>query len=274
MLRAGLLGAALAGCYPPTDPPAPPSVTLHDQLTLFFGMGETGDVPRVDRVHNLFLYPWERLEPGHYNQNGRGTTAVDGVVGKAQHIAGADGYHFAARSRELMDHASSGFTWTGWASIDASDYADRQTLVAKWTGLPDTEVPGDRREYRVWFEPGLETWNLEVSSDGLEGDGHSIVVTHPAAIERDRMYFLEAWHDAEAQTVSLRVSDRDARGVAESVAWEAGVYTNEGDLDVGAQNACADDHLQGTIDALGYWTRVHTDDESNALWNNGHGREL
>ncbi len=245
---------------------------------MFFRMDETGDGPRIDVINQVSVYPWKRLGPGTYHQDGIGTTPVAAVVGDGQHIAGADGYHFADASRPVMDHGGNGFTWVGWASIDApaavDPYLDNQTLVAKWAGIPDTDVPPDRREYRVWFEPGLGKWRFEVSSDGLEGEGHSMIVTHQTAIERGEMYFVEAWHDADAQTVNLRVSERDGRGVVETAVWDRGVFASDGDLDLGAQNQCADDHLQGTIDALGYWTRPLLEPESSALWNGGSGFEL
>jgi hypothetical protein len=269
-MRSGAVTIALvAACGAPGEP------ALDDDLAMFFRMDETGDGPRIDHVGGVHVYPWQRLGPGSYQQHGLGTTAVAGVVGDAQHVAGADGYHFASASSPVMDHGGDGFTWVGWASIDPpTTYLDNQTLVAKWTGVPDTEVPPDRREYRVWFEPALRTWRFEVSSDGLEGEGHSVIVTHPRAIEDDGLYFLEAWHDAEAQTVNLRISGRDAQGAVASIAWDRGVYTGDGDLDVGAQNQCADDHLQGTIDALGYWTRPLAEAERTALWNAGAGLEL
>jgi hypothetical protein len=250
--RAGLLAiAALAGCG---DNVHPDPIT--DQLTMSFRMDEVGDGPRIDAISETKVYPWQRLGLGAYHQDGIGTTAVPALVGNGQHVDGAIGYHFAAAATPAMHHGGNGFTWVGWASIDppagTDPYLDHQTLLAKWTGIPDTDVPPDRREYRVWFEPALGQWRFEVSSDGLEGPGHSVIVTHPSVIEHDRMYFLEAWHDAGAQTVNLRVSDRVTRGAVESTAWELGVYASNADLDVGAQNSCADDHLQGTIDALGH----------------------
>ena len=59
----------------------------------------------------------------------------------------------------------------------------------------------------------------------------------------------------------------------ESAVWPDGVFSGGADLDVGAQNTCTDDHLEGTVDALGYWTRVLTKLESLQLWNDGNGRE-
>jgi hypothetical protein len=177
-----------------------------------------------------------------------------------------------------MKHDGASFTWAGWVSVDAADtdnpYLDDQTWLAKWNGTPDSVAPSDHRKYRVWHDQGMSRWRFEVSSNGLSGPGHSQVVTHPANIERERLYFLEAWHDADRDTINLRVSTQATRGTAASMPWSDGVFSGDADLDVGAQNTCTDDHLQGIIDALGHWNRVLTDEESILLWNGGAGVEL
>lgn len=272
-MRAITLALVLAACG--DNLAAPRAGELDFELRMFFRMDETGDIPRVDAISHIKVFPWKKLDVGVYHQDGLGTTRVPAIVGDGQHIAGADGYHFAQAHYPEMAHDGGSFTWVGWASVDPHDtYSDHQTLLAKWASVPDTAVPGDRREYRVWFEPGLERWRFEVSRDGLEGEGHSIAVTHPAEIARGAMYFIEAWHDADADTVNLRVSDRQTHGEVASVTWDAGVFPSTADLDIGAQNQCADHHLQGTIDALGYWQRALTDDELLVLWNDGDGTEL
>jgi hypothetical protein len=271
MVRRITLAILLAACGDNAEPPE-----LANELTLSFRMEETGDGPRRDAVNGVAIFPWQKLDVGIYMQHGLGTLVVPAVVGNGQHIDGAEGYHFASAHYPVMDHAGGGFTWVGWASVDPETmpYISNQTLLAKWASVPDTQVPPDRREYRLWFEPGLEQWRFEVSRDGLEGDGHSLVVSYPIAIERGRMYFVEASHDAAAATVNLRVSDQTARGELVSVEWDAGVFAGDADLDVGAQNQCADHHLQGTVDALGFWTRTLSDAEQLALGHGGGGIEL
>jgi hypothetical protein len=176
-----------------------------------------------------------------------------------------------------LDHEAGSFTWAGWISVDAADGDDAvrgdQTWLAKWNGIPDTPAAIDHREYRIWHDQALSRLRFEVSADGLEGDEHSKIVTHSAEIERDRLYFVEAWHDADAHTVNLRVSTERERGEPESEAWSRGVFAGAADLDVGAQNTCTDAHLQGVVDALGHWKRVLSDQESRALWNGGAGLE-
>jgi len=278
-------GAAVADTTPPDDAAASHAQgaasrapTLHEGLALFFPLDESGDDARMDRVSGVPLLPWQRTGFGQYAVDGRGTTAVAAAVNTGQHVVGSDGYHFATATAPALEHAGGSFTWAGWVSIDAPDaadpYTDPQTWIAKWNGIPDTYASHDHREYRVWYEPSQSRWRFEVSSDGHEGAMHSRVVTHPANIERAQPYFLEAWHDAELATINLRVSTRAERGATASESWSDGVFSGAADLDVGAQNTCTDAHLQGIVDALGYWNRTLTDDESAALWNAGAGLEL
>ena len=245
---------------------------------MFFRMDESGDGSRMDGVSGVELVPWQRTGFGQYSVDARGTTAVAAVVGDGQHVVGSKGYHFATWNSDAMKHEGGSFTWAGWVSLDgvnsAEPYLDNQTLLAKWNGIPDTTAPYNHREYRVWFDHALSHWRFEVSADGLEGIESSKIVTHPADIERDRLYFVEAWHDAEQETVNLRVSTREDRARAASEPWSQGVFSGAADLDVGAQNTCTDAHLQGVVDALGYWNRVLSDEESLALWNDGAGLEL
>src|SRR5262249_8193640 len=151
------------------------------------------------------------------------------------------GYHFATWNQPALQHPA-GFTWAGWVSIDTPDerapYVDDQTMLAKWNGIPDTAAPNDHREYRIWHDQARSRWRFEVSANGLEGGDDSRIVTHPSVVERDRLYFIEAWHDADQHTISLRVSTQDERGEVASEPWDRGVFSGEADLDVGAQNTC------------------------------------
>lgn len=253
--------------------------SLRERLTMFFAMDEVGEGPRRDAVNDVQLIPWQRVSHGTYSANARGTMSVDAIVGQGQHVSGSVGYHFSTYSVPPMDHTGESFTWAGWVTLDAADgaepYSDDQALVAKWNSFPDTGGSAtDHREYRVWHDQALSRWRFAVSLDGLEGEGHAGSVTHPTPVERDKYYFVEAWHDAQRDSINLRVSTQRERGEVATERWDRGVFVGGADLNVGAQNTCTDDHLQGVIDALGYWNRVLSDDESASLWNDGAGLEL
>lgn len=260
------------------DAGAPQHARLREQLALFFPLDEAGDGVRVDRVNGVPLVPWQRTGWGEYSVDARGTRAVAAAVGDGQHIQGADGYHFATATTPALNHHGGSFTWAGWISVDAASgdapYTDDQTWLAKWNGTPDTQTVVDHREYRIYFEHASSKLRFEVSADGLEGPDHSQVVTHPVEIERGLLYFVQASHDADADMLHLRVGTQAEHGSVASESWDKGAFWGDADLDVGAQNTCTDDHLQGVVDAIGFWTRVMTDEESRTLWNVGEGLEL
>jgi hypothetical protein len=283
----GVAGACVFACAAPVEhdqmgPAEEPEKhaleTIKEQLTLFFPMNESEGAEHIDSVNQLALASWQRTGFGEYAVDGSGTTAVPAAVGHGQHIAGAKGFHFAMYTAPALDHEAGSFTWAGWVSVDAADgdneVAGDQTWLAKWNGIPDTPAAVDHREYRIWHDHALSRLRFEVSADGLEGDDHSMILTHSAAIERDALYFVEAWHDADKQSLNLRVSTQQERGELVSEPWSRGVFAGEADLDVGAQNTCTDAHLQGLVDALGHWKRALTEEESLALWNKGAGLEL
>jgi hypothetical protein len=269
---------AISPGSPETADAAAPYPGLRQGLALFYPFDESGDGVRVDRVNGVPLVPWQRTGWGAYTVDATGTSATAAAVGDGQHIQGADGYHFATYTTAALEHHGASFTWAGWISVDApsgeTPYTDDQTWLAKWNGTPDTTAPIDHREYRIFFEHESSRMHFEVSADGLSGPDHSQVVTHPLALERERMYFVQAWHDAQAGMIHLRLGTQANHGEVESAHFDNGVFSGDADLDVGAQNTCTDDHLQGVVDALGFWTRALTEEESRTLWNGGKGLEL
>lgn len=239
----------------------PPFDTLNLDARVFYKMDESGDGPRVDIKSGMNIDPWEKTGPATYDQNGNGTLPVAAIIGDGQHVMGKDGYHFSRKDASPLNHGGGSFTWAGWVSIDALDpndpYLDNQTFVAKWNVSGGTE-----REYNVVFERASLKWKFLVSHTGSQIDAFAI---HPTVITADKFYLLEAWHDADAGEIGLRVSDDIMLGQAVTSVWQLGVNDSAADLNVGASNTCADSHLQGIIDGVGYWPRVLTKVERQKL---------
>jgi hypothetical protein len=240
----------------------PPFDTLNADATLFYKMHESGDGQRADIKSGLGLTPWEKTGPNSYDQNGAGTTPVPAVVGDGQHVMGAQGYHFSRPDAGALNHAGGSFTWAGWVSIDALDpndpYNDDQAFVAKWNVPPNPT----HMEYLVLFKRATEKWTFAVSGNGSQLGAE---VVSPAVVAPGVFYLLEAWHDAEAGTIGLRVSEPNSLGSPVTAMWGGGVFDSTADLNVGAFNTCKDSHLQGIVDAVGYWPRVLTDVERQKL---------
>ncbi|WP_163866907.1 LamG domain-containing protein [Myxococcus eversor] len=237
--------------------PVDPATSLAESAVMFFKLEETGTEDRVDAASGM--------DVGPFPEDAVGITRVPAIQGMGQQINGPNGYHFWRPNVSTMSHGRGSFTWAGWMRM--SSFYDNQTLVGKW----NNEAGG--REYRVWYNAALQHFEFQVSSTGDAGPGELGGVIHPAPVSLDTFYFLEAWHDALAGSIHLRVGTTADRGTVVSAPWSTGVQVTSGDLNLGAHNTCEDAHLHGTLDAVGYWKRVLTEAESQRLWNGGAGFE-
>ncbi|MCK6549496.1 hypothetical protein L6R52_26895 [Myxococcota bacterium] len=237
-------------------PPPAPEETLAATATMFWRFEETGTSARLDLVSGQNVLP--------YPTDASGIRSVSGVVGRANFVEGPNGYHFWLPSSGVMDHGGGSFTWAGWMKL--ASFFDSQTFVGKWN-----EGSSTQREYRIRYNATSQAFELEVSSTGRAAD--AAVLRHPRAVALDTFYFIEAWHDASARTINLRIGTQSDRGTVVSMPWSAGVYFGSADLNIGAHNTCADDHLHGVIDAVGFWRRTLTAAESERLWGDGFGFE-
>lgn len=231
--------------------------SLWGDAALFWKLDESGDAARVDAVSGLPLYS---------DPDAAGTVAVPAKVGLGQHIDGPNLYHFYRSTSSLLDHHRGSFTWVAWARLDST--YDDQTIVGKWS------IPENQREYRVQYNKATGLVAFDVAAHGVDGACEIGHVAHPTLLETGRFYFVEAWHDASGATIGVRVSTEAMRGPAATAPWAAGVHMGWGDLNVGAHNTCLDDHFHGTLDAVGFWKRLLSEDESVTLWNGGQGLEI
>lgn len=239
---------------PNTGPSA--QATLAAGVTAFWKMDEAGTGNRQDLMGALPVAP--------YPPSAIGTTSIPAIVGSGQLVDGPNGYHFWRSSAANLNHGGGSFTWAGWMRVDST--YDDQTFVGKWN-----LNPAAGREYLVIYDRVLGKFAFKVSGNGLASDIG--IVVHPEAVQLGQWYFLKAWHDAASGTINLRVGTPSMRGGAATQAWTSGVYFGSADLNIAAHDTCAEAHLDGAIDAVGFWRRTLTSAESDALWNQGAGWE-
>jgi hypothetical protein len=240
-------------CVPP---PAPaPAQSLSDTAAAFFRMEEAGASGRADVTGGTDLL----ASPA----NAAGYASVGAIVNRGTSINGQNGYSLRRASSSALDHHGGSFTWAGWVSF--TSFYDWQTIAGKWSDS------NSNREYRIFYNGDAGQIEFVVSRDGLASNLGS--VRHPRTIALNTYYFVEAWHDASADTINLRVGTQSSRGDAISSEWPHGVYVGGADLNVGAHNNTADDRLHGVIDALGFWRRELSEAERFRLWNQGTGFE-
>lgn len=236
--------------------PMDPAASLASSAVMFFPLDESGTAPRDDVASGLYVYS--------FPLDAVGTVPVPAIAGAGQQVNGPGGYHFYRPSSPLMSHGGGSFTWAGWIRFDS--LYDHQTFAGKWN-----VDSGTNREYRIWLNALTGKMTFDVSATGAAASLGTVI--HPQAITLGTFTFVEAWHDAAADTINLRVGSQASRGTVASAPWAGGVRVGTADLNLAAHNTCEDDHLHGVLDAVGYWTRVLTEAESARLWNNGAGFE-
>ena len=242
----------LAACV---HAPPDPALSLASSAVMFFKLDEDGPGPRADAASGLSVYPFDAP-----NGNAASIPAIPAVIGAGQRIYGPTDAHFWRSSAAPMQRAGGSFTWAGWMSV--ASYYDDQTFVGKWNATPA------QREYRVLLDKTSHQLRFEVASGAGE-----LAVVHPTPLLLGTFYFIEAWYDAGAATVNLRVGTQASRGAVVSLPWSGGVRDGAADLNLAAHNTCTDDFLDGTLDAVGFWRRVLSAAESQRLWNGGAGFE-
>lgn len=136
-------------------------------------------------------------------------------------------------------------TWVKFESINTS------SIVAK------DSVSG--RDYTLDVFGG----NFRFYING--GGAANLMVANGTAVA-DRWYYLVAWHDSGADTISLQVDNGTTVSVNTSGAVPATTSTA---FNIGArQYSGNEDYTDGAIDAVGYWKRVLSAQERTLLYNN------
>lgn len=157
------------------------------------------------------------------------------------------------------------FTIAGWVYLhDNSNY---RFILSKGT-------TGDNKdnEYQLFYTKwgGANTFAFDVGNGSTSGEVTSTSFGHPSL---DTWYYIVAWHDASANTINIQVNN----GTVDSASYSSGAFDSEGVFRFG-QYAGSDPgttyYWDGMLDGFGFWKRVLTIDERNALYNSGNGAEM
>jgi hypothetical protein len=232
--------------------------SLSDGLRMFWRLEEAGSETRVDWVSGQQIHP--------FPADGIGLPTGPGKIGLGAHVNGPDNYHFWSPSAPRMNTHGGSLTVSGWVRFDS--FYDSQTVIAKW----DLNAQ-PQKQFRLWYNNDTRQFQFDVSGNGLDGPGNAQSVHHAMTPVVDEFYLVEGWYDAEAGEIGIRVSTSTERLPAVTAPWSGGVHFSSADLNVAAHNTCRTAHLDGTIDAVGFWGRALSTEESSGLWNSGDGVE-
>lgn len=154
------------------------------------------------------------------------------------------------------------FTFTAWVQLESKG-ANRR-IVNKINSAVTV------LEYQLFFRNDLDRFRFEVfDGTNLKGAQSATTLGSPSLAT---WYFIVAWHDATANTVSIQVNDGtvDSSATSGAPADTSAPFTI-GSLDGLASDGGAPSHWDGLIDQVTFWKRVLTSGERTALYNSGSG---
>jgi hypothetical protein len=183
------------------------------------------------------------------DHNGVGSAAGKIANGAAFVAASAQSLTYADATAPLGDEDFTYALWINQATINPSG------------GMVVTKDDVSGRSYGIYVNSGARFW---FNADNPRAD----VLDAPGMLV-GTWYFLVAWHDATANTISLQVNNGPM-----SSAPTGGVFPNASAVPVriGArQYPGFEQYFNGLIDEVGLWRRVLTPAERTQLYNAGNG---
>lgn len=189
--------------------------------------------------------------------NNNSVTFTAGRVANASTFASASSQSLSAADNASLSMGDIDFTIACWALLNTSA-ATTQGLVSKWN---------DPASDREWFLGAFSSrFQFGVSNNGTAET--FIAANALGAPSTGTWYFIVAWHDSVANTISICVND----GTVNSTAYTVGGRDGTATFRIGAYRNTAFGFLNGQVDEAGIWKRVLSAAEITDLYNGGAGR--
>lgn len=233
-----------------------PAYALSDSLIAYWKLDEASGT-RLDELTGCGGSGCDLTDNNTVTQNtGKLTNAGQFTAANSEYLNIAD--------QADLSMGDIDFTVAAWVYIDNLS-ADRAVL-GKGT-------PGATRllEYYVKYFQSTNRFTFWVG----RGFGGSVQGTDYQVVSADNLgapstgtwYFIVAWHDATANTISIQVNN----GTANSASWSNGSHDSTGELTVGTLPNSHAQYMDGRIDGAAVWKRVLTSTERGWLYNSGNG---
>lgn len=171
---------------------------------------------------------------------------------------------FVRANSESLSHADNAslstgdidFTWCAWVYMVTKPAADMAVLS-------HFDSPGFG--YELQYDNAADRFNFFVG-DGVSTVIGTINATTLGSPTTATWYFIVAWHNATANTVSIQVNN----GTADSAATTGAAGDSPGTFRIGARGS-GSNYWDGRIDEVGFWKRTLTAGERTSLYNAGAG---
>lgn len=158
---------------------------------------------------------------------------------------------FALSDNAAFDGTDREFTFSLW--MNPSNLSGEGWVISKWGSTMHREfkivTSGTTLLFRISdssVSPGTATWG--------------------SALSTNTWYHVCVWHDATNNQIGIVVN----AGTPVTSSWSTGVQDGSADFEVGS-NANDGNNWLGTIDEIGFWSRVLTSQERTDLYKGGAG---
>jgi hypothetical protein len=149
------------------------------------------------------------------------------------------------------------FSVSAWVYLD-SNGANR-TIVHK-----GSNVSNGNYEYFLFYYSTTNRFRWAVSASG--GAEATLDANSLGAPATGTWYYIVAWHDATANTISIQVNN----GTVDSTSYSSGSQDSSQAFNIGRANGSGF-YWDGRIDAVGFWKRTLSSTERAQLYNGGRG---
>ncbi len=194
---------------------------------------------------------------------GNNVTSWFGKIGNATNFTRANGAHLNITDNAALSTGDINFTISAWVYIEGKvTGTQNEYIVAR-----DNQTGAS--EYILYFSGGATDRFRFAIYDGTRQNTTTANSLGSPAI--DRWYFIVGWHDAANDQIGIQVDN----GTADTVTTGFALVDNTSALTIGSDsNTPIGNIMNGSIDEVGFWKRVLTQDERTYLYNKGRGVSL
>lgn len=210
----------------------------------------------VDLITDLVSF-WELEEASGVRSDAHGSNdltdnntvgSASGKVGTAADFEVSNNEYLSRPTNASLETGDIDFTFAAWVNLESANPAVVHSIVGKITG-------GLATEYHLYYYPAYEDFFFEVAGGYIQTVGTSSVGT---------WYFVVGWHDSVNDQLAISLNG----GSPVTVSHATGATINAADFGIGRaiQGFSAYD-FDGLIDQVGFWKRLLTYSEIQALYN-------
>jgi Concanavalin A-like lectin/glucanases superfamily len=227
---------------------------------------------RINSINNNLISYWKLDESSgtrfdmigfNHLSNNNGVTSAAGKIGNASVFASASTQYLSIASNSSLQIGSSSFTFAGWVKFT--------TVSASMDMINKLSTGGTGLEYMLDFSFATNRMRLSISTDGTTTT--NVSANSFGAPSTGIWYFIVCWFNVSDGTLNIQINNGPVDSVATGYTQ---VYVGTTQFNLGRAESAISDYryLNGSLDEVGFWKKVLTDQERSYLYNYGMGRTI